>query len=90
MAPRSSLARDHPNHRSPSPEHLLDTGQQTTWRAWWEHATILSGGAGDRDYDLEGISHEEAAQVAAELVTLCWPPEAARLPWVTAAYPGGA
>lgn len=79
MAPRSSLARDRLNHRSPSPEHLLDTGQQTTWRAWWEHATILSGGAGDRDYDLEEISHEEAAQVAAELVTLCWPPEAARL-----------
>jgi hypothetical protein len=34
------------------------------------------------------VSRAEAGQIAAELAARCWPPDAARLPWVASAYPG--
>ncbi len=37
--------------------------------------------------DIGQISRAEAEQIAAELATRYWPPDAPRLPWVVSAYP---
>jgi hypothetical protein len=65
-----------------------DRGQQMTWRLCWEHTTMLVEEAhGGADADIAEISRAKAGQITAGLVARYWPPEAARLPWVTAAYP---
>ena len=47
-------------------------------------AEEANGGA---DADIAEITRAEADQIVAGLVARCWPPEAARLPWVASAYP---
>ena len=37
--------------------------------------------------DIAEISRAEAEQITAELAARHWPPDAARLPWVSRAYP---
>ena len=49
---------------------------------------MLTGEAhGGSDADIAEISGAEADQIVAGLAARCWPPEAARLPWVACAYP---
>jgi hypothetical protein len=80
--------RDRSDHDYPDVGHFPDIGQQMTWRLWWEHTTKLVEEAhGGCDDDLEEVSRDEAEQIAADLAARCWPAEAARLPWVAAAYP---
>ena len=63
-------------------------GQQMTGRLCWEHTSMLAEEAhGGADADIAEISGAEADQVVAGLAARCWPPEAARLPWVGCAYP---
>jgi hypothetical protein len=65
-----------------------DLGQQMTWRLCWEHTSMLAEEAhGGADADIAEISGAEADQIVAGLAARCWPPEAARLPWVACAYP---
>jgi hypothetical protein len=65
-----------------------DLGQQMTWRLCWEHTSMLAEEAhGGADADIAEISGAEANQIVAGLAARCWPPEAARLPWVACAYP---
>jgi hypothetical protein len=65
-----------------------DLGQQMTWRLCWEHTTMLAEEAhGGADADIAEISGAEADRIVAGLAARCWPPEAARLPWVACAYP---
>jgi hypothetical protein len=74
--------------RTRSDHDYPDIGQQMTWRLWWEHTAMLVDDArGNCDYDLDEISRDEAGQIAAGLAARHWPPGAARLPWVTSAYP---
>ena len=80
--------RDRSDHDYPDIGHFPDTGQQMTWRLWWEHTTLLIEEAhGGADADLAEIGRDEAEQITAELAGRYWPPDAARLPWVTCAYP---
>ena len=80
--------RDRNDHDYPDIGHFPDTGQQMTWRLWWEHTAMLVEDArGSCDYDLAEISRGEAEQIAAGLAAPHWPPDAARLPWVASAYP---
>jgi hypothetical protein len=39
------------------------------------------------DYDLTPISRDQAESVAAGLAAPHWPPDAARLPWISCPYP---
>ena len=81
--------RDRSDHDYPDIGHFPDTGQQLTWRCWWEHTAMLVEEAhGGCDYDLAEISRAEAAQIAAGLAAPHWPPDAVRLPWVVSPYPG--
>jgi len=80
--------RDRSDHDYPGIGHFPDTGQQMTWRLWWEHTAMLVEDArASCDYDLAEISRGEAGQIAAGLAAGNWPPGAARLPWVASAYP---
>jgi hypothetical protein len=80
--------RDRSDHDYPDVGHFPDIGQQMTWRLWWEHTALLVEEAhGGADADLAEIGRDEAEQIAAELAGRWWPPDAARLPWVTCAYP---
>jgi hypothetical protein len=75
--------RDRSDHDYPDIGDFPDIGQQMTWRLWWQHTTMLVEEAhGGCDDDLAEISREEAGQIAAERAARCWPPDAARLPWV--------
>jgi len=47
-------------------------------------AKEANGGA---DADIAEITRAEVDQIVAGLAARCWPPEAARLPWVARAYP---
>jgi hypothetical protein len=59
-----------------------------TWRLWREHTAMLVEEAhGGYDHDLSEISRDQAGQTAAERAARFWPPDAARLPWVSSAYP---
>ena len=81
--------RDRSDHDYPDVGHFPDIGQQMTWQLWWKHTAMLVEEAhGGCDYDLTEISRAEAEQIAAALAATCWPPDAARLPWVTSVYPG--
>jgi hypothetical protein len=65
-----------------------DNGQQLDWRLWWQFtAMIAEDEHGSCLYDLPQISRDEAQQIAAGLAARCWPPDAARLPWVVSPYP---
>jgi hypothetical protein len=80
--------RDRGDHDSPGIGHFPDTGQQMTWRLWWEHTSMLVEEArGSCDYDLAEIGRGEAGQIAAALAAPYWPADAVRLPWVAPAYP---
>jgi hypothetical protein len=66
-----------------------DTGQVMTWRLWWEHTPMLVEDSwGQCDAYLDKITRGEAEQIMTRLAATHWPPEAATLSWVTAAYPG--
>jgi hypothetical protein len=81
--------RDRSDHDYPGIGHFPDTGQQMTWRLWWEHTAMLVEDArASCDFDLAEISRGEAEQIAAGLAAPHWPPDAARLPWVASVYPG--
>jgi len=59
-----------------------------TWRLAWEHTTLLADDArGSCSDDIVEISRYDAIQVMASLARRFWPPGAALLPWVMAAYP---
>jgi hypothetical protein len=74
--------------RTRSDDPYPDRGQQMTWRLCWEHTTMLVEEAhGGADADIAEISRARAEQITAGLAARYWPPEAARLPWVTAANP---
>ncbi len=76
--------RDRSDHDYPDIGHIPDTGQQMTWRLWWQHTAMLVEEArASCGYDLAEISRGEAEQIAAGH----WPRDAARLPWVASAYP---
>ena len=42
---------------------------------------------GELGTDIVPVSQQEAERIAAGLAHRYWPPDAAQLPWVTAAYP---
>ena len=80
--------RDRSDHDHPGFGHFPDTGQQMTWRLRWEHTSKLAKEAhGGADEDIAEISRAEAEQIMTGLAARNWPPGAARLPWVTSAYP---
>ena len=80
--------RDRSDHDYPDIGHFPDTGQQMTWRLWWEHTAMLVEDArGSCDWDLTETSRDDAQAIAAELAARHWPPDAAQLPWVTSVYP---
>ena len=80
--------RDRSDHDYPDIGHSPDIGQQLTWRLWWEHTPMLVEEAhGGADAHIAQISRAEAEQITARLAAGNWPPDAARLPWVTSAYP---
>ncbi len=80
--------RTRSDHDYPDIGHFPDIGQQMTWRLRWEHTAMLVDDArGNCSYDLDEISRDEAGQIAAGLAARHWPPDVARLPWVTSAYP---
>ena len=80
--------RDRSDHDYPDIGHFPDTGQQMTWQLRWEHTSMLVEEAyGGANEDIAEISHAEAEQIIAALAACNWPPDAARLPWVTSAYP---
>jgi len=57
---------DRSDHDYPGIGHFPDTGQQMTWRRWWEHTAMLVEEArASCDYDLAEISRGEAEQIAA-------------------------
>jgi hypothetical protein len=65
-----------------------DIGQLMTWRLYWEHTTLLvEDERGSCHDDIAEVSRDNAEQIMARLAADHWPPEAARLPWVTRAYP---
>src|ERR1039457_2512757 len=65
-----------------------DTGQMMTWQLYWEHTPMLVDDArGNSSDDIAAISRHDAEQITASLARRYWPPDAAQLPWVTAAYP---
>jgi hypothetical protein len=68
----------------------LNNAEIMTWRLDWHHTPLLieiaSGGSVTED--LVPVSRHDAAQIAVRLAGRHWPPDAARLPWVAAAYPG--
>ena len=71
-----------------SDEPYPDLGQQMTWRLCWEHTSMLAEEAhGGADADIAEITRAEADQIVAGPAARCWPPQAARLPWVACAYP---
>ena len=74
--------------RTRSDHDYPDLGQQMTWYLCWEHTTKLAEEAhGGADEDIAEITRAQAEQIMARLAAEHWPPEAARLPWVAAAYP---
>jgi hypothetical protein len=74
--------------RTRSDDPYPDLGQQMTWRLCREHTTMLAEEAhGGADADIAEITRAEVGQIIAGLAARYWPPEAARLPWVAAAYP---
>ncbi len=80
--------RDRSDYDYPGIGHFPDTGQQMTWRLWWEHTAMLVEEARDGcDFDLAEISRGEGEQIAAGLTAGHWPPDAARLPWIASACP---
>jgi hypothetical protein len=80
--------RDRSDHDYPGIGHFPDTGQQMTWRLWWEHTPMLVEEAhGGADADIAEISRAEAEQITTGLAARNWPLDAARLPWVASAYP---
>ncbi len=58
------------------------------WQLWWEFTSLLveevRNGAGEEAAE---VGRDRAEAVAASLARGYWPPDAARLPWVTAACP---
>jgi hypothetical protein len=80
--------RDRSDHDYLGIGHFPDTGQQMTWQLWWEHtAKLVEEAHGGADEDITEISRAEAEQITATLADRNWPADAARLPWVTSAYP---
>jgi RNase P subunit RPR2 len=80
--------RTRSDHDYPDIGHFPDTGQQMTWRLWWEHTSMLVEEAhGGADEDIAEISRAEAEQITARLAASHWPPDAAQLPWVASPYP---
>jgi hypothetical protein len=74
--------------RTRSDHPIPDIGQQLAWPLAWEHTILLAEDArGELGTDVVPVSQEEAEQIAARLAHRYWPPDAAQLPWVTAAYP---
>ena len=59
-----------------------------TWQLCWQHTPMLvDDRRGNCIEDIAEVGREEAEQIAAGLAARCWPPDAARLPWVVSAYP---
>jgi hypothetical protein len=76
--------------RTRSDYEFPDLGQMLTWRLSWQHTTMLiDDRRGNCEWDLTGISRQQAEQIAAGLAARHWPPDAVRLPWVASAYPEG-
>jgi hypothetical protein len=74
--------------RTRSDDPYPDLGQQRTWRLCWEHTPMLAEQAhGGADADIAQITRAKAEQITAGLAARYWPPGAARLPRVAAAYP---
>ncbi|HEX9354096.1 MAG TPA: hypothetical protein VF933_09820 [Streptosporangiaceae bacterium] len=72
--------------RSDSP--YPDAGQVMTWELRWEHTPLLVDDArGNATEDIIPITRDRAEQITARIAGQYWPPDAAQLPWVTAAYP---
>jgi hypothetical protein len=58
------------------------------WRLCWEYtSTLVDEAHGGADVDIAEITRAEAEQITAGLAARCWPPDAARLPWVACTYP---
>ena len=67
-----------------------DLGQMLTWRLRWQHTPILiDDRRGNCEWDITGISREQAEQIAGGLAAGHWPADAVRLPWVASGYPEG-
>jgi hypothetical protein len=65
-----------------------DRGQMLTWRLSWQHtAMLIDDQRGNCIFDITPVIGDEARQIAAGLAARDWPPDAARLPWVTSPYP---
>jgi len=80
--------RTRSDHDYPGLGHVPDRGQRMTWQLCWEHTSMLAEEAhGGADADIAEISRAEAEQITAGLAARHWPPDAARLPWMAAAYP---
>jgi len=80
--------RTRSDHDYPDIGHFPDLGQAITWRLWWKHTPMLvDDRRGNCDEDIAEVSRAEVEQIAAELAGRYWPPDAARLPWVTSATP---
>ena len=76
--------------RTRSDYEFPDLGQMLTWRLSWQHTPMLiDDRRGNCEWDITAISRPQAEQIAAGLAARHWPPDAARLPWVTSAYPEG-
>jgi hypothetical protein len=74
--------------RTRSDDRFPDTWQMMTWQLYWEHTPMLVDDArGNSSDDIAAISRHDAEQITAGLARRYWPPDAAQLPWVTAAYP---
>jgi hypothetical protein len=74
--------------RARSDYDFPDRGQAITWELSWQFTSMLVEEAhGGADEDIAEIGRPEAEQIAAGFAASYWPPDAARLPWVTAAYP---
>jgi hypothetical protein len=53
--------RDRSDHDYPDIGHFPDTGQQLTWRLWWEHTSkLVEEALGGADADLAETSRAEA------------------------------
>jgi hypothetical protein len=73
--------------RTRSDHRFPDIGQQLAWPLNWEHTTLLAEDArGELGADIVPVSQQKAERIAARLAHKYWPPDAAGLPWVTAAY----
>lgn len=76
--------------RTRSDREFPDLGQMLTWRLWWQHTPMLiDDRRGNCEWDITGISRQQAEQIAGGLAAGHWPADAARLPWVASAYAEG-